>query len=76
MKKSLSHTFRYILYWISPYKTEADILPDHEAGTLTVRLHHSANASTDAVIQKLCDKLNETETLFPRTNLRLIYNVG
>ncbi|PZN87464.1 MAG: hypothetical protein DM484_00310, partial [Candidatus Methylumidiphilus alinenensis] len=58
------------------YKTEADILPDHEAGTLTVRLHHSANASTDAVIQKLCDKLNETETLFPRTNLRLIYNVG
>ena len=58
------------------YKTEADILPDHEAGTLTVRLHHSANASTDAVIQKLCDELNETETLFPRTNLRLIYNVG
>ena len=58
------------------YQTEADILPDHEAGTLTVRLHHSANASTDAVIQKLCDELNETETLFPRTNLRLIYNVG
>ena len=29
------------------YKTEADSLPDHEAGTLTVRLHHSANASTD-----------------------------
>jgi len=26
--------------------------------------------------QKLCDELNETETLFPRTNLRLIYNVG
>ena len=47
-----------------------------EEGTLTVRLHHSANASTDAVIQKLCDELNETETLFPRTNLRLIYNVG
>jgi len=58
------------------YQTEADILPDHEAGTLTVRLHHSANASTDGVIQKLCDELNETETLFPRTNLRLIYNVG
>ena len=58
------------------YKTEADILPDHEAGTLTVRLHHSANASTDAAIQKLCGELNETETLFPRTNLRLILKVG
>ena len=32
--------------------------------------------SLNAVIQKLCDELNETETLFPRTNLRLIYNVG
>jgi len=58
------------------YQTEADILPDHEAGTLTVRLHHSANASTDAAIQKLCEELNETETLFPRTNLRLILKVG
>ena len=58
------------------YKTEADILPDHGAGTLTVRLHHSANASTDAAIQKLCDELNETETLFPRINLRLILKVG
>ena len=58
------------------YQTEADLLPDHEAGTLTVRLHHSANASTDAAIQKLCDELNETETLFPRTNLRLVLKVG
>ncbi len=58
------------------YQIEADLLPDHEAGTLTIRLHHSANASTDAAIQKLCDELNETETLFPRTNLRLILKVG
>ena len=58
------------------YKTEADLLPDHEAGTLTIRLHHSANASTDGVIQKLCDELNETETVFPRTNLRLFFKVG
>ena len=58
------------------YKTEADLLPDHETGTLTVRLHHSANASTDGVIQKLCDELNETETVFPRTNLRLFFKVG
>ena len=58
------------------YRTEADILPDLEAGTLTVRLHHLANASSDAAIQKLFDELNETETLFPRTNLRLILKLG
>jgi len=58
------------------YRTEADLLPDHQAGTLTVRLHHLANASSDVAIQKLCDELNETETLFPRTNLRLILKLG
>jgi hypothetical protein len=58
------------------YRTEADLLPDLEAGTLTVRLHHLANASSDAAIRKLCEELNATETLFPRTQLRLILNLG
>jgi hypothetical protein len=60
----------------SLYTTEADLLPDPEAGTLTVRLHHSANAATDRAIEKLCEELNATETVFPRTNLRLVMKVG
>jgi hypothetical protein len=58
------------------YTTEADLLPDPEAGTLTVRLHHSANAATDQVIEKLCEELNATETVFPRTTLRLVLKLG
>ncbi len=58
------------------YTTEADLLPDPAAGTLTVRLHHSANAATDQVIAKLCEELNATETIFPRTNLRLVLKLG
>ena len=58
------------------YTTEADLLPDPEAGTLTVHLHHSANAATDRVIEKLCEELNETATVFPRTNLRLVLKLG
>jgi len=58
------------------YTTEADLLPDPEAGTLTVRLHHAANAATDQVIEKLCEELNATETIFPRTNLRLVLKLG
>ena len=58
------------------YKTEADLLPDGQAGTLTVRLHHMANAASDQAIRQLCDELNATETLFPRTNLRLILKLG
>ena len=58
------------------YTTEADLIPDHEAGILTVRLHHAANAVSDKAIEKLCDELNATETLFPRTNLRLVLKLG
>ena len=58
------------------YTQEADIIPDENNGTLTVRLHHSANAATDQVIEKLCSELNATETIFPRTNLRLVLKLG
>lgn len=58
------------------YTTEADLLPDPEAGILTVRLHHGANAATDQVTAKLCEELNATETAFPRTNLRLVLKLG
>jgi hypothetical protein len=58
------------------YTNEADLLPDPGAGTLTVRLHHSANSATDQAIEKLCEELNATETVFPRTNLRLVLKLG
>jgi hypothetical protein len=58
------------------YTTEADLLPDPAAGTLTVRLHPGANAATDQVIEKLCEELNATDTMFPRTNLRLVLKLG
>jgi len=58
------------------YTTEADLLPDPDAGTLTVRLHHSANAATDRAIEQLCEELNATETVFPRTKLRLVLTLG
>jgi len=57
------------------YSTEADILPDPQAKTLTIRLHPLANQSSDNALRHLCDQLNETETLFPGTELRLIYEL-
>jgi len=58
------------------YCNEADLLPDYANGTLTVRLHHLANRSSDLAIRHLCDALTATETVFPETNLRLIYELG
>ena len=57
------------------YSTEANILPDLQAKTLTVRLHPLANVSSDHAVRHLCAELNATETLYPGTELRLIYEL-
>jgi prepilin-type processing-associated H-X9-DG protein len=55
------------------YSTEIDLIPDPQSKTLTIRLHPLANAASDIAVQHLCAEINATETLFPGTDLRLIY---
>ena len=57
------------------YKTEADMVADRAAKTLTIRLHPLANNSSDQAVRHLCEELNRTETVFPGTELRLIYEL-
>jgi hypothetical protein len=58
------------------FDTEADLLPDQTNKTLTVRIHHLTQAAHDLVLEKLCDALNETQTVFPGTDLTLIFKIG
>jgi len=58
------------------YNAEVDLFPDAQNKTLTVRLHHLTQAAHDKAVRHLCDELNATATLFPGTDLRLIYKVG
>ncbi len=58
------------------YHTEVDLLPDAQAKTLTVRLHHLTQAAHDEAVRYLCEELNATETIFPGTDLRLVYKLG
>ncbi|MDX9841395.1 MAG: hypothetical protein RBS95_08055, partial [Desulfobulbus sp.] len=57
------------------YVMEADILPDHEAKKLTVRLHQPANRCSSVTILHLIGELNATRTIFPGTDLRLFYEL-
>lgn len=57
------------------YTQEADILPDKEAGTLTIRLHNLTNRMSDKAAKELAKNLNETETIYPGSNLRLHYEL-
>ena len=59
----------------SLYTTEADLLPDPAAGTLTVRLAHPANPLLGRALATLCRELTQTQTEFPTTNLRLVFTL-
>ena len=58
------------------FETEADLLPDTPSKTLTVRIHHLTQAAHDEVLGKLCVAINETQTVFPGTDLTLIFKIG
>jgi hypothetical protein len=58
------------------FVTEADLRPDPAADTLTVRLHHLTQAAHDQAIEKLLADLTATQTVFPGTNLTLVFELG
>jgi hypothetical protein len=60
----------------SLYGSEADLIPNEAAGTLTLRLYYPANALLARAVQKLCEELTATETVFPTTKLRLVYQLA
>lgn len=55
------------------FASAVDLAPDPGQKTLTVRLHRLSSAAHDQVLEHLCAELNESETTFPGTDLRLIF---
>jgi len=55
------------------FTAPADLLPDEAAGVLRVRLHTLANPRSNRAVAALCEALTATQTCFPGTNLRLVY---
>ena len=58
------------------FRTEVDLIPDQHKKTLTVRLHPLTAEVHDQVVRYLCNELTSTETVFPSTDLRLIYEIA
>lgn len=55
------------------YKTNADLKADYQKNILQVSLHRQATVREDIILTKLCEYLNETETIFPGSDLKLQY---
>jgi hypothetical protein len=57
----------------SIYQSNADLIVDKQNNRLCVCLHHSNYASVDNIIRELFSILNETQTVFPGSDLKLFY---
>ena len=55
--------------WTQP----ADLVPDYDAGTLTVSLHHFPSPQQSRIVGQLLEKLNQADAEYPGTGLRLRY---
>ena len=55
------------------FRTEIDLFPDRLHKTLTVRLHPMSTQAHDEIVRHICQELTSTETVFPGTDLCLIY---
>ena len=57
------------------FKTDADFKVDNKKGTLEINVHHLSTNRDNKALGKLCKELNDTQTHFPGTNLRMIYKL-
>jgi hypothetical protein len=55
------------------FQADADLTPDLVAGTLTVGLHHLTQPAHDQAVGLLIAELNDTQTTFPGTELKVVF---
>ncbi|MDB4491423.1 hypothetical protein N9260_00195 [bacterium] len=55
------------------YTTEANLIPELKAETLTVERHSLATPKANEILRHLCEELHATKTKYPDINLRLIF---
>jgi hypothetical protein len=59
---------------IDLFTTEADILPDKDKNILFVRVHRASRPAANRSLKKLFAQLNESEIIYPGTDMRIHYD--
>lgn len=81
-----------VAQWVAPYlsraddekrmlikqiiESNADLIPDYDDDTLTVVLYSLSAPRFNFAANELCKLLNQTETVFPSTNLKMIFKLS
>ena len=57
------------------FVSEADIIPDTENKQLLVKVHAGSRPAVNKSLRELFEKLNESEIIYPGTDLQLVYEI-
>ena len=57
----------------SLFQLPADILPDEQAETLTIKFHAMANPRSNNALKELCEIMNAEAFCFPQTSLKMVF---
>lgn len=55
---------------------KADLYPNYQTNTLTVRLNSLATPRDNLAVREICQTINDYEAIFPGTKLKLIYKTA
>jgi len=58
------------------FRTEVDLIPDQQNKAPSVCLHPVTTQAHHEVVRHICEDLTATESVFPGTDLRLIYEIS
>ena len=57
-------------------QTPIDLICDYKSKKMTISLYSQSNTRMNKAAQQLCTLLNETETIYPGTDLQLYYQIA
>lgn len=69
----INHEERMILKQL--FRTPSDIIPDYPNKTLTIKIKGMAANRYNKAIAQMLEELNKTKTIYPQTNLLLVYEM-
>ncbi|MDE0309356.1 MAG: hypothetical protein OXI60_05930 [Acidiferrobacterales bacterium] len=58
------------------FNADANIIPDHDRGLLKVQILGLGGNCVDRALKPLLDELTATETVYPATSLKLVYELA
>ncbi len=54
--------------------SNANLQPDYQNNILNITIHSQATPRANKALKHLCEELNQTETIYPLTKLKIVFN--